>query len=117
VNVYVYSPRYLLASWGVAIFYTIFAVLLGLLALAKNGVAYNNNFSTVLRATRHLELDANTHLHEKTGADPLPKYLAKQSITLRIHVPVNNDSLESADVQQSSGREGNGLQDSFGKKP
>lgn len=91
--------------------------MLGFLALAKNGVAYSNNFSTVLRAARHVELDAGTHPHEKTGADPLPKYLAKQSITLRMHVPVENDSLESVDVPLSSEREENGLQDGFGEKP
>jgi hypothetical protein len=95
VNVYVYTPRLLLISWGVAIFYTLVAVLLGFLALVKNGYSYSNNFSTVLRTTRHVDIDALLHPASKTGADPLPKTLTQRNLTLKSHTGSDSDLFQS----------------------
>ncbi len=115
VPLYVYAPLNLFLSWGFAILHTIFAIILGIQALAKNGHSYSNNFSTVLRTTRHLELDAVLPPKEETGSDPLPKHLAERGISLNTHIVVDSDSFESTEVRQPLTGNQNGPQDGPGK--
>ena len=115
VNVYVYAPRLLYISWGIAILYALFAVAVGFLSLIKNGYSYSNNFSTVLRTTRHVELDTLLVPDAKTGADPLPKSLAKRAITIKSHMGADSDSFESENGHGYVKSEQEGTQAGIGK--
>lgn len=50
-NVYIYDYKTLWIAYGVALACAALAVLVGSIAMWQNGVAYDNAFSTVLRAT------------------------------------------------------------------
>lgn len=86
-NTYSYSQRNLLMSYGIALFLALLASIAGCLAIFLNGASYTHKFSTVLRTTTGLEeLVAK---NDRTGADPLPKYLSRARVDLgRGAVPV-----------------------------
>jgi hypothetical protein len=79
-NIYTYSSRNLLISYGAALSLTILACLAGCLAIFFNRASYTNKFSTIMRTTAGFEY--LVHENDRTGADPLPKHLAKS----RIHI-------------------------------
>jgi hypothetical protein len=97
VQVFVYTPKLLYISWGVAILYSLFTVLIGLFSLFKNGQSYTNNFSTVFRATQNIDAKAILLPHDTTGADPLPERLAKRTFTLEIHPDSHGGSSEETE--------------------
>lgn len=79
-NTYSYSQRNLLMSYGIALFLTLLASIAGCIAIFWNGASYTHKFSTVLRTTTELgELVAK---NDRTGADPLPKYLSRARVEL-----------------------------------
>ncbi|KAH0366783.1 hypothetical protein KCU65_g5160, partial [Aureobasidium melanogenum] len=82
-NVYVYNRHTLWIAYGVAIGFTLIAVVIGILALLSNGSAYNNNFSTVLRIKKTTGEEILEH--EADGSEPLPKRLAKARVLLGDH--------------------------------
>jgi hypothetical protein len=57
------------------------AVVVGCLAIISTGAAYDNNFSTILRATRKAELGIDVPDQDLHGTAPLPKYLTKATVT------------------------------------
>jgi hypothetical protein len=67
-NVYVYDFRTLWISYGLSIFFTALAIVIGFSAMWDNGVAYDSDFSTVLRASR---IHNNTAGNEGGGADEI----------------------------------------------
>jgi len=79
-NVYSYSSRNLLISYGTALGLTLLASVAGCLAIFFNRASYTNKFSTIMRTTAGFEY--LVHERDRTGADPLPKHLAKA----RIHI-------------------------------
>jgi hypothetical protein len=79
-NIYSYSSRNLLISYGAALSLTLLASLAGCLAIFFNRASYTNKFSTIMRTTAGFEY--LVHENDRTGADPLPKHLAKS----RIHI-------------------------------
>jgi hypothetical protein len=79
-NIYSYSSRNLLISYGAALSLTLLASVAGCLAIFFNRASYTNKFSTIMRTTAGFE--DLVHENDRTGADPLPKHLAKA----RIHV-------------------------------
>jgi hypothetical protein len=79
-NIYSYSSRNLLLSYGVALSLTLLASLAGCFAIFFNRASYTNKFSTIMRTTAGFEY--LVHENDRTGADPLPKHLAKS----RIHI-------------------------------
>ncbi|KAE9373165.1 hypothetical protein N431DRAFT_534408 [Stipitochalara longipes BDJ] len=72
-------------------------------------------FSTVLRTTRHVELDALFLPTARTGADPLPKNLAKRTLTLKSHTGVDSDLFQSENSQGSLNGTQNGTHVDNGK--
>jgi hypothetical protein len=79
-NTYFYSQKNLLLSYGIALFLTLLASIAGCVAIFFNGASYTYKFSTVLRTTAGLrELVAKK---DRTGADPLPKYLSRTRVDL-----------------------------------
>ena len=79
-NVYVYEARKLWIAYGSAILVATFAVAFGLYTIVATGAFYSNEFSTVLRVGRHTHLPEGPTFDD--GRDPLPKYLAKATLTV-----------------------------------
>jgi len=80
-NVYVYAPARLWIAYGLAILFTAIAVIIGLLAMVLNGVAYSNHFSTVLRTTRFANIDPKVLPDDGDGKDPMPNRLARAVVS------------------------------------
>lgn len=56
-NVYSYSRRILLSSYGAGVLLTLLIVIFGTSAILKNGVVHNSNFSGIMCATRNPDFD------------------------------------------------------------
>jgi hypothetical protein len=76
-NIYLYSKSTLWIAYGSALFFTLMAMLIGLLSMLKNNVAYANNFSTVLRVAKIATMDVEVLDEEGDGRQPLPARLAR----------------------------------------
>ena len=81
-NVYQYTRRRLWITYGVSLLCATVAVALGLHAIIAGGASYSNEFSTILRVSRHAYLDHEVAQCDAAGTDPLPKYLAKATLTI-----------------------------------
>jgi hypothetical protein len=81
-NTYTYNSRNLLLSYGLALGFALIAVVAGCASIWYNGACYSNRFSTIFRATRGQNMEELVALNDRTGADPLPKYLAEARIRL-----------------------------------
>jgi hypothetical protein len=79
-NVYLYSQKYLLLAYGIAILFTLLSIIIGFFSLFANGASFSNSFSTVLRVTRDPKFLEIMNLAETSGTDPLPKHLAKTMV-------------------------------------
>jgi hypothetical protein len=83
-NRYVYTWWRLIVPYIAALGLSLLATALGVVALFANGVSYAQNFSTIVRTTRNADLQGTTlTAADTTGADPLPKHLAKANIDFR----------------------------------
>jgi hypothetical protein len=58
VNVYEYSPRFLVLSYAIALFLSCFATAIGLYSLYLNGVSHSVAFSSIVATTRNPDLDS-----------------------------------------------------------
>jgi len=81
-NVYEYSSAKLLLAYGLAILLTIIEVVLGLYTMVVKHASFSNKFSSILRASRHAELDSVIDLTDQLGSDPLPRTLANATVQL-----------------------------------
>jgi hypothetical protein len=77
---YVYIWYRLIVPYVIGLAFSFIAVLLGLWGLLVNGASYTENFSTVMRTSRHAALDTDISVADASGADPLPKNIAKSRI-------------------------------------
>lgn len=77
--VYKYSRRPLVLSYAGAAAAGLFCLLVGLVALWKNGIASDVSFSRVLVTTRNPTLDKLSY-GECLGGDPYPRYLRKTKL-------------------------------------
>ena len=82
-NTYAYDSRNLFISYGLAVSFALVAGVAGCVSICCNSASYSNRFSTVLRTTRGQELEGVVAHNDRTGIDPLPRYLAKTRIDLR----------------------------------
>lgn len=82
INVYVYDPKNLYLSYGIALFLALLAIILGALAYVSNGVSHDNSFSSIVRATRNPEL-LDFDQRRTPGALPLDKNLGQTVLRLR----------------------------------
>jgi hypothetical protein len=81
-NIYSYTRRRLWIAYGVSLLCATVAVALGLHAIFASGASYSNEFSTILRVSRHAHLDYEVARSDASGRDPLPKYLAKSTLMI-----------------------------------
>jgi hypothetical protein len=73
---YVYSPRDLFLAYGLSLLAAVLCTIVGFSAFLVNDASYQNAFSTYLRAASTSELRSHIDPTD-TGADPLPKKLAR----------------------------------------
>jgi hypothetical protein len=96
-NIYLYSKSTLWIAYGTAIFFTLIAMLIGLLSMLKNNVAYANNFSIVLRVAKTATMNVEILEGEGDGRQPLPARLANARVQMSLlDSPIARDSLSSA---------------------
>lgn len=63
-NVYVYATTTLWIAYGLAIFFTVVSIGLGLLSIARNGTGFNNDFSTIVRVGRTTTFSEKGNAHD-----------------------------------------------------
>lgn len=81
-NVYVYASRRLWIAYSIAATSAIAAVIIGMYTIVVTGASYSDDFSTILRVSRHAHLDNEVAVADGNGRDPLPEYLANTTITV-----------------------------------
>lgn len=81
-NVFSYDYTNLLLSYGIALGLSLCACIIGCISVWHNNVSYSNKFSTILRTTRGEGIETLVAPGDRSGADPLPKYLKKARIDL-----------------------------------
>ena len=101
-NVYIYSAITLWVAYGLAILFTLVALMLGMVSLALNKGSFKNDFSTVLRNTRMVAMTEELHHDEVDGRQPVPKRLAgarvmmgSPSSQVQIHPATSEPNVES----------------------
>ena len=82
-NAYTYSSRNLIISYGIGISVDIIIVAVGILCIWTSGNSFGASFSTILRTTRNIQLDAVVQARETEGAFPLSKQLGSTKLILR----------------------------------
>lgn len=80
-NIYVYSANKLWLSYGLAALFTALAILVGAVAMQRDGGMLSNYFSTVMRTTRWAHLSPEVEEIDSGGTNPLPEYIGKALIT------------------------------------
>lgn len=81
-TVYMYAERKLWAAYGTAILVTLTSVILGIISILTSGASYSNDFSTIFLNSRNAELSVEVDDIDKSGKDPLPKYLQKATVAM-----------------------------------
>lgn len=95
-NIYTYSQRNLLMSYGIALGLTLLASIAGCVAIIFNGASYTHKFSTILRTTSGFEELVNEK--DRSGADPLPKYLSRANLQLGRSVEGTQQAQQAPEV-------------------
>lgn len=114
-NEYSYAPSRLLLAYGLAVGFSLAIVVLGIASLWLSGASYSNKFSTVMRTTCDADMCADVASVDRTGADPLPKYLEKLEVRagIGLALPTDPDLAEplppTGQKRESVSREGSGL--------
>jgi hypothetical protein len=80
--VYDYQSKDLVAAYGASIIVVAACFVLGLISIHRNSGSYSNDFSTVLRTTRHVSLQEVINSAESGGLSPLGKDLAEVKIVM-----------------------------------
>lgn len=96
-NIYVYDSATLWVAYGLAIFFSALAVIVGLVAIALSGASYDNLFSTIVRVARTAEMTVEVEGTEGAGHQPLPKHLAKARMVM------SSSTTRSAEVELMDG--------------
>jgi hypothetical protein len=78
----VYTVRRLWIAYALATLGAAVPVALGLYTIFATGASYSNEFSTILRVSRRAHLDKDVSDLAADGRDPLPKDLAKVTLTV-----------------------------------
>ncbi|KAI9694792.1 MAG: hypothetical protein M1822_000408 [Bathelium mastoideum] len=95
-QVYAYAAGKLWAAYGTATLFTLASVIVGILAMFRNGASYDDAFSTILRAARGAELSVEMEHSDMEGRSPLPTYLANATVVL----PVGKSEESASDAKE-----------------
>jgi hypothetical protein len=82
-TLYVYDAATLWIAYGLSIFFTLLAVIIGLQTIITSGKSYSNRFSTVVRVARTAGLSTGVLDDKRIGQDPLPKHLKNARFVVR----------------------------------
>lgn len=74
-NVYSYDCANLLLSYGAALALSLLACILGGASIMQGNASYSNRVSTVIRTTRGSRIEKLIRQEDRSGQDPLPRYL------------------------------------------
>lgn len=104
VPTYAYAREKLWLTYGIAIALSFASTAFGTVVMVVRGCSYDCTFSTILRTTRHAELDAEVAVSDTAGAAPLPKYLAQTRIQFARHRTDDDDDDDAGggDVEMAS---------------
>jgi hypothetical protein len=80
-NIYAYDPRDLWLAYGIAAAAAFLCMCIGVYTMWRNGACYQTGFSTFIRVTRDENLFRLIDPND-SGAEPLPKDLAKVRLLL-----------------------------------
>ena len=81
-NIYVYSPTRLWLAYGLGLGLTFVVAAVGCWNVFSANASYSNRFSTVLRTTRGLELDALVEKSHRNGEDPVPRAIKRAQLSI-----------------------------------
>jgi hypothetical protein len=81
-NVYEYRSAELFLAYGLSILVAGCCLLLGIVSIYRNSGSYSNDFSTILRTTRHPSLREAVDTDQSVGLSPLGKALADVKIVM-----------------------------------
>jgi hypothetical protein len=84
VPTYTYAREKLWLTYGIAILISIASTIFGTAVMLVSGKSFDCNFLTILRTTRHADLDNEVAASDATGSAPLPRYLAKTHIRFNV---------------------------------
>lgn len=99
-NVYLYTRPRLWIAYGIALLCAIIAVTLGLHAVFASGASYSSEFSTILRVSRHAHLSHEVAQCDATGWDPLPRYIAKTTLTIALDEQETKEDEEAPTIKR-----------------
>jgi hypothetical protein len=81
-NAYSYNWPRLALAYGIAIFSTLIAVLVGLYTITTTGSSYTNKFSTIVRVSRSERLAVLIAPENRFGQDPVPTHIARAKFSI-----------------------------------
>ena len=73
VNTYIYNPHDLYIAYGLALLCTALCVAWGIFLMHTTKASYSLAFSTIMRTTRHEEIDTILKVTARRGEEPLPR--------------------------------------------
>lgn len=105
---YVYAVKTLWFAYGIAIIVSAVGVVAGLCCMFTTGASFSNDFSTILRATRHAAVGVDLKEGDGDGKDPLPRYLAEATVLFEGGIWNRSASLQGSQIAQPSGGQNKG---------
>ena len=96
-TIYTFSRVQLWLAYALAVGSATVTVLIGYLALIRNGAAFSDDFSTILRTTRNAALTVGLHDTDATGHAPLPNHLARA----KVRVGNQDDNVSRTPVEKA----------------
>ena len=81
-NIYVYTWRRLVLSYGIGVLFTLVCVIIGCYTMLATGESYSHTFSTIVRTTRNSAWDDLIPETERRGQDPLSKHIRKLAVPI-----------------------------------
>ncbi|KAI0019197.1 hypothetical protein F4780DRAFT_462239 [Xylariomycetidae sp. FL0641] len=79
-----YDRKRPLLIYGIALGCSLLVAILGCSAIFMRRVSYSNNFSSIMWATGWDKADVPTRQGDRDGSDPLPEYLGKANMNLKV---------------------------------
>jgi hypothetical protein len=109
-NIYRYDSRNLVISYATGVAATIFAMIVGLMAINSNGVCHSTSFSAVMTSTIGNRQMSELTKGQSLGAKPLSRKLAEKKLRLGFLTRLDSEKTEWDEWGDPVGRIGFGLE-------
>lgn len=93
VNRYSYSMLNLILAYAVVVSLSLIAILVGFIALLRNGVSHDMSFSTIIRTTRNSMFEQAVQ-GQTLGALPMQDHLARQKLIFGVQKGIEREGVE-----------------------